>query len=363
MAAKSGGGYKWGKVLTGGSLGRGLRWAGSWLILMGLWTALAGCGSKEAPSAKPLPKESAATASSSSPAQPSAGSEAQEVKPPEDRPSGEAKAQPSAGSAEPASLPEEIVRAWKEAGAEVGWMGWTRSTFGWLEFRSTKEELLRELPDFLKEEVQFLPAFRFRSWQEGLIRKLPEPTVAFGLVLSGSGITDTGLEELAGMKNLQVLWLSETQITDAGLVHLAGLKNLQRLALSLTRITDAGLVHLAGLKNLQGLNLSGTQITDAGLEKLAGMKLKVLRIPDEAKTDLGLKHYLAAIEEPSYLDLGGWKITDAGLVHLAGMKNLQHLYLEGTGITDAGLEKLQKALPRCRIESGPNLPPPESEID
>jgi len=342
-------------------MGRGLRWAGSWLVLAGLLAALAGAGSKESPSAKPLPKESAASASTSSPAKPSAGPEAQEAKPTEDRPSGEAKAQPSAGSAEPANLPEEIVRAWKEAGVEVGWMG--RMRFGLLWFGSTKEEVLRGLPDFLKEEVQFLPAFRFRVWQEGLIRKLPEPTVAFGLVLFASGITDTGLEELAG------------------------LKNLQRLDLVGTRITDAGLEKLAGLKNLQGLNLLGTQITDAGLEKLAGLKLKELRIPDEAETDLGLKHYLAAIEEPRELNLSGWEITDAGLaklagmknlqhlylegtgitdaglVHLAGMKNLQHLYLEGTGITDAGLEKLQKALPRCRIERGPNLPPPESEIE
>ena len=138
MVAKVRADWMWRKVLGAGTMGRGLRWAGSWLVLAGLLTALAGAGSKEAPSAKPLPKESAATASSSSPAQPSAGSEAQEAKPTEDRPSGEAKAQPSAGSAEPASLPEKIVRAWKEAGAKVGWMGWTRSTFGWLEFRSTK---------------------------------------------------------------------------------------------------------------------------------------------------------------------------------------------------------------------------------
>jgi internalin A len=42
-------------------------------------------------------------------------------------------------------------------------------------------------------------------------------------------ITDAGLKELAGLKNLQWLDLClDTKITDAGLKELAGLKNLRR---------------------------------------------------------------------------------------------------------------------------------------
>ena len=45
-------------------------------------------------------------------------------------------------------------------------------------------------------------------------------------------------------------------------------------------MTDAGLKELAGLKNLQTLDLGGTQVTDAGLKELAGLKsLQSLNLP------------------------------------------------------------------------------------
>jgi hypothetical protein len=44
-------------------------------------------------------------------------------------------------------------------------------------------------------------------------------------------------------------------------------------------------------------------VTDAGLKNLAGLKLRSLIVPEEARTDLGLKHYLAATESPTSLFL------------------------------------------------------------
>ena len=89
---------------------------------------------------------------------------------------------------------------------------------------------------------------------------------------------------------------------DQGEVVEVGLREIQ--------ITDAGLVHLKGLANLQILNLYNTQITDAGIAQLAGMNLKILDIPNQARTDIGLKHYLAVVEPPTDLSLFGWKVTD-----------------------------------------------------
>jgi internalin A len=215
------------------------------------------------------------------------------------------------------------------------------------------------------------------------------------LTVGGTQVTDVGLKELAGLNNLQSLDLANTKVTDAGLQHLAGLKSLQTLNLHGTQVTDAGLKHLAGLKTLQSLNLIATQVTEAGLKELAGLKLKTMTIPfaltdlnlkdyvtamepttldlRSAKvtdaglkelaglklkrlsispalmTDLGLKHYLAAIATPTMLDLRGTKVTDAGLRELAGLRSLQHLDLGGADVTDAGVEKLQKALPGCNI--------------
>src|SRR5262249_1527809 len=83
--------------------------------------------------------------------------------------------------AEGGELSAEVMKAWKEAGAEVGWMGANSTLF------STERDILRG--------KRTLPAFRFPRWREGVIAKLPAPGVAFGLDLSSTQITDEGLKE------------------------------------------------------------------------------------------------------------------------------------------------------------------------
>ena len=100
--------------------------------------------------------------------------------------------------------------------------------------------------------------------------------------LTNTKVTDAGLKELelAGLKSLQTLSLSGTGVTDAGLKELAGFESLQTLDLSLTGVTGAGLKELAGLKSLQTLMLISTAgVTDAGVAELqkALPKCKVLR--------------------------------------------------------------------------------------
>jgi len=53
------------------------------------------------------------------------------------------------------------------------------------------------------------------------------------------------------------------------------------------------------------------------------------------------------------LDLKGTRATDAGLKHLAGLGKLKELDLTGTQVTADGVGRLQKALPKCKIYSGP----------
>ena len=132
---------------------------------------------------------------------------------------------------------------------------------------------------------------------------------------------------------------------------------LEDLRLQNSAITDAGLVHLKGLTSLKKIRLYNSssdrpwrnQITDAGLAHLAGLNLEELDIDREVTTDLGLKHYLAALKPDSRLNLRGWLITDASLMHLKGLTHLSFLTLTGTKVTDAGVTDLQKALPNCEI--------------
>ncbi len=56
-------------------------------------------------------------------------------------------------------------------------------------------------------------------------------------------------------------------------------------------------------------------------------------------------------------DLGGIHlsrtyVTDAGLVHLKHLAKLRVIWLTGPGVTDAGVKKLQGALPSASIHYG-----------
>ena len=53
--------------------------------------------------------------------------------------------------------------------------------------------------------------------------------------------------------------------------HLKDATNLTTLTAERTEVTDSGLEQLEGLKTLQYLNLSQTRITDNGVERLRQM--------------------------------------------------------------------------------------------
>lgn len=91
--------------------------------------------------------------------------------------------------------------------------------------------------------------------------------------------------------------------------------------------TDADLGELCELCNLTTLWIDKTKITDRGLRTVATVRCLLA------------------------LSLEGSDITDLGLIHLESMSKLNHLNLHDCpDITDAGVARLQKALPQCKIE-------------
>jgi hypothetical protein len=226
-------------------------------------------------------------------------------------------------------LPAELVAAWKEAGANVGWM-------------ATKRNGLPEFREGIEGKPGEVPAFQFKTWTDGVVNKLPQPQCAFGLSLWHTQVTDAGLKEFAGLKWLQTLDLGSTQVTDAGLRELVALMGLQTLVLASTQVTDAGLKEVAGLKGLQTLDIWDTKVSDAGLKQLVELnRLHTLNLGSTQVTDAGLKE-LARLSGLHTLGLGATQVTDAGLKELATRKGLRSLDLPATRITDSGLKELAR---------------------
>ena len=166
----------------------------------------------------------------------------------------------------------------------------------------------------------------------------------------GTGITDGGFIHFAGMHNLEDVCVSSDRITGSGLVHLTGLTRLKKLLVH-GWATDASLKHISKLDRLEFLGASEVaQITDSGLAHIAQLhNLRFLHLG----RDKPFSRFRQDFTMPNYM-----KITDEGLVNLYGLKNLEFLCLDAE-VTQEGIEKLRKALPKCRVEwnyEGPNDP-------
>jgi len=169
--------------------------------------------------------------------------------------------------------------------------------------------------------------------------------------LNVSGSKVANLQPLLGLKRLRQLSLDRTSVSDLGPV--AELTNLEELSLAGTPIADTALKALENLPKLRTLDLHQTGVTGRGVGYLAKLpKLADLSLAGSKVSDL-LTAEVGALTKLERLSLAGCTFSDAGLKHLAGLSNLAQLDLTGTQVTAEGVAALQKALPKCKILSGP----------
>jgi serine/threonine protein kinase len=189
------------------------------------------------------------------------------------------------------------------------------------------------------------------------IEEFPAGNAAIEAIFVGQGTRppfsyqEADVERLASLRQLKWLSLKSSNVTDAFVVRLKSLRALEGLSLAGASITDECLPALVEMTQLSSLDLSGCGgITDAGLKDLASLK---------SLNDLTL----AASGE----DL---KKSWVGLGRDFGWRRLPRLVLDYTQTTEAGLLKLQQALPNCSISAshilpglGVPLPPPPGSSD
>lgn len=193
------------------------------------------------------------------------------------------------------------------------------------------------------------------------------------LSLLKTAVSDKGLKSLENMRSLMVLNLQESpNVKSDGIKYLRNLPMLRELNLESTNIDDAALADIANIRSLETLHIGGTKVTTGGVKKLQGMpalnhlrinatefsadwiptfatlpKLRKMSLAWTRLNDANIAEFVAKLPEMENLDLEGTKLSDAGIMHLRKLKHLYWLNLKQSSATQAGIEKLRKAMPQC----------------
>lgn len=168
--------------------------------------------------------------------------------------------------------------------------------------------------------------------------------------LTGGGIGDAQLQDVAAAPVVQNLFLGEVAVTDKGLAHLREIRTLELLCVQSSKVTAEGVKMLVGIEKLKSLTLAATALERDGFRLLAGMTgLEYLSLESTKATDADVAH-LAGLAKLAHLDLGyNPDLTDAALKHLAGLRRLTGLRLYKTKVTDDGAAELKAALPKLVV--------------
>jgi hypothetical protein len=167
-------------------------------------------------------------------------------------------------------------------------------------------------------------------------------------------------EHLGHITTLESLNVISTKFNDEWMPHVAKLTKLKTLRFTNNgRLTDAGMVQLAGLKDLESFSFVGTSITGRAYAEFEGFT-KLTRVSHRGSKidDEGLKELCDHLPNLESLSLAHAKFTDAGAPNLAKLTKLKGLEL-GALATPAALKHLT-ALPLESLQLGEGFDKPES---
>lgn len=178
-------------------------------------------------------------------------------------------------------------------------------------------------------------------------------------------LTDSGMEKLAGLTNLEQFsfvgtymqghayakmtgWTKVTRVShrgnkidDEGIKELCDhLPNLESISLAHSHFTDAGAAHLAKLKKLKGLELGLAKGTPAALKNIVGLPLEYLQLGEgfEGADSLSIIKAIPTLKRVTLTGAG--KLDDAGLALAADLKQLEQLEIGSLKLPDERLPQL-----------------------
>ena len=175
-------------------------------------------------------------------------------------------------------------------------------------------------------------------------------------------LTDAGMAQLAGLKNLENFSFVGTQMTGKAYARFEGFTKLTRVSHRGSLIDDEGLRQLCDhLPNLESLSLAHAKFTDAGAPHLAKLtKLKGLELGTSKATPQALTHIAKLPLE--YLQLGEGFESGAAIAFIKDIATLRRLTLTNAqGITDTDLQALAGLTQLTHLEIG-KMPLPDERI-
>jgi Leucine-rich repeat (LRR) protein len=191
----------------------------------------------------------------------------------------------------------------------------------------------------------------FRAWVEshhGAVEIGPAGSVV-AVDLAHSWITDADLGRVASMGRVEKLDLSGTRVTDVGLELLAPLEGVRELRLRFAEfVSEGGVAHLRGWTSLETLDLRGTQVRSLVFEHLAGLEqLRRLDLSHTRITDEGFDH-LVELRHLESLSIGSCRLDGPALDHLKLLPRLRELDVSGVQRVDSGIWGLALNLENLR---------------
>jgi Leucine Rich Repeat (LRR) protein len=167
-------------------------------------------------------------------------------------------------------------------------------------------------------------------------------------------------EHLGHITTLESLNVISTRFNDEWMPNIAKLTNLKTLRFTNNgSLTDAGMVQLAGLKNLESFSFVGTKITGRAYAKFEGFT-KLIKVSHRGSSidDEGLKELCNHLPNLESISLAHAKFTDEGAPHLARLTKLKGLEL-GAHAAPAALKNII-ALPLESLQLGEGFDKSES---
>ncbi|HEY9786269.1 MAG TPA: protein kinase [Candidatus Obscuribacterales bacterium] len=225
---------------------------------------------------------------------------------------------------------------------------------------------LRELNRFRQDEVRAVTIiYRVKDYLEAVeqadISRVSDETLAFVrnfdrltyLNVQDSKTSDVGLSYLIDHSPLKVLMVSNTRVTGKGLAKLNFEKMIHFRADAIPEI-NLVLPKLAKAP-LSVLSLEDTDLDDSSAQHISRIaSLDNLNIRNNPKiTEHGIA-YLSKLPRLTAINIDLIPITPGICEALARMKQLTHISVEGTGLDDAGLERISQKQSLVDIHLGHN---------